>query len=58
MQILLNYESDITYDRLLLDKMFISATLVAENGDEALIYDENGTGEFESFGNNVFNRIV
>lgn len=58
MQTLFNYKSNITYDRLLLDKMFISATLVAENGDEALIYDENGTGEFESFGNNVFNRIV
>lgn len=58
MQILLSHKSDIIYDRLFLDKMNISATLVAENGDEALIYDENGTGEFESFGNNLFNIIV
>jgi hypothetical protein len=57
MKILLDYKSDITYERLLLSKEFISATLISENGDEALIYDENGTGEFESFGNNAFNRM-
>lgn len=52
--ILKNYASNISYERLLLNKEFVYATLIAENGDEALIFDEDGSGEFESFGNNVF----
>lgn len=56
-KLFLNYESDLSYERLLLSREFISATLIAENGDEALTYDENGTGDFESYGNNVFNSI-
>lgn len=53
-KLLANYKSDITYERLLLSREFISASLVSENGDLALTYDNNGTGEFESYGHNVF----
>jgi len=49
MEYLIKNESFIRYERLLLSKTYISATLIAENGDEVLLYDENGTGDFTAF---------
>lgn len=54
MTYLIKNESFIICERLLLNKTYISATMIAENGDEVLLCDKNGTGDFETLGNNVF----
>lgn len=52
--ILDKYKNDIRYERLLLNKQYIDAALVNEKGEMAITYDENGSGEYESYGNKAW----
>lgn len=47
-------KTDVEFERLLLHKEFISATLIAEDGSQALFYSADGSGSFDSLGWNAF----